>query len=210
MKSSDRKRNSGNTVDAAFEAVWPLGKLAAKPVDHCPAIVDLNGKTVCGLWDGVFRGDEIYPILRAELRKQFPGVKIVDYKTMGNTHDTNEREYVTNLPVLLRQHGAHAVGMHVVLAYHADELAVQRVHHRFRLIRVAHIGDFAFNVKAMGMNAGAAAPGVDEISLGVADEHQRRILLLLLALQVLRLGDVDAVLRIACDRGRPTLLRQAL
>ena len=103
------KQNSGKTVDATFEVVWPLGKLAAKPVDSAPALVDLNGKTVCELWDGVFRGDEIYPILRSELQKKFPGVKIVDYKTMGNTHDTNEREYVANLAGLLRQHGAHAV-----------------------------------------------------------------------------------------------------
>ena len=103
------KQNSGNTAEAAFEVVWPLGKLAAKPVVSAPPIVDLNGKTVCELWDGVFRGDEIYPILRAELQKQFPGVKIVDYKTMGNTHDRNEREYVANLPGLLRQHGVDAV-----------------------------------------------------------------------------------------------------
>jgi hypothetical protein len=100
--------SSGNGVGTLFEVVWPLGRLAARPVDPAPALVDLNGKTVCELWDGVFRGDEIFPILRSELQKRFPGVNIIDYKTMGNTHDANEREYVANLPALLRQHGAHA------------------------------------------------------------------------------------------------------
>ena len=102
-------KHSDVSAEPMYEVVWPLGKLAAKPIDSVPALADLNGKTVCELWDGVFRGDEIYPILRSELKKQFPGVKIVDYKTMGNTHDTNEREYVANLAGLLRQHGAHAV-----------------------------------------------------------------------------------------------------
>ncbi len=102
-------KHSDVSAESLYEVVWPLGKLAAKPVDPAPALVDLNGKTVCELWDGVFRGDEIYPILRAELQKKFPGVKIVDYKTMGNTHGADDREYVANLPGMLRQHGAHAV-----------------------------------------------------------------------------------------------------
>lgn len=92
-----------------YEVVWPSGRLAVTPVDPAPALVDLNGKTVCELWDGVFRGDEVFPILRGELRKRFPGVNIVDYKTMGNTHGANERDYIANLPDLLRRQGADAV-----------------------------------------------------------------------------------------------------
>lgn len=61
------------------------------------------------MWDGVFRGDQIYPILNEELRKRFPGVNIVDHVTMGNTHGTNEREYVANLPNLLKEKGCDAV-----------------------------------------------------------------------------------------------------
>ncbi len=102
-------QKSRTAVDASFEVVWPLGRFATRPVKPAAALPDLNGKTVCELWDGVFRGDEIYPILRAELQTKFPAVKIVDYKAMGNTHGFNESEYVANLPAWLRQHGAHAV-----------------------------------------------------------------------------------------------------
>jgi len=102
-------QKSRTAVDVAFEVVWPLGRFAIRPVKPAAALPDLNGKTVCELWDGIFRGDEIYPILRAELQTRFPAVQIVDYKTMGNTHGSNESEYVANLPALLRQHGAHAV-----------------------------------------------------------------------------------------------------
>lgn len=104
---NQQPRPAGEPV---YEVVWPLGKYVPRPVvELAPAHSDLNGKTVCEMWDGVFRGDQIYPILNEELRKRYPDIKIVDHKTMGNTHGTNEREYVADLPNLLRQHGADAV-----------------------------------------------------------------------------------------------------
>ena len=48
-------------------------------------------------------------ILNEELRKRYPGIKIVDHVTMGATHGTNEREVVASIPDLLRKHGADAV-----------------------------------------------------------------------------------------------------
>jgi hypothetical protein len=97
-------------TEPVYEVVWPLGKYTPKPqVDLAPPLADLNGKTIGEMWDNVFRGDQIYPILNEELRRRFPGVKIVDHVTMGNTHGTNEREYVANLPNLLKEQGCDAV-----------------------------------------------------------------------------------------------------
>ena len=99
-----------NPAEPVYEVVWPLGKYVPREhVDPAPAIADLNGKTICEMWDNVFRGDQIYAALNQELRKRFPDIKIVDHKTMGNTHGTNEREYVADLPNLLKQHTADAV-----------------------------------------------------------------------------------------------------
>ena len=92
-----------------YEVVWPLGKHVTKPSDLAPSLSDLNGKTVCYLWNSAFRGDQIFPILSAELRKRFPGVRIVDQVAMGDAHGLNEREYVANLPKLLKSHDAAAV-----------------------------------------------------------------------------------------------------
>ena len=98
------------SVEPVYEVVWPLGKTVPRPpVDAAPPIFDLNGKTIGEMWDGVFRGDQIFSTLNEELRKKYPGIKIIDHKTMGNCHDRDEREYVANLPNLLRQHGCDAV-----------------------------------------------------------------------------------------------------
>jgi len=98
-----------DSTEPAYEVVWPLGKAVVTPVDLAPAILDLNGRTVCEMWNWGFRGDQIYPILNEELRKRFPDVKIVDHQTLGNTHGPNEKDYVANFPDLLRQHGCDAL-----------------------------------------------------------------------------------------------------
>ena len=93
------------------EVVWPLGKFVAPPLEFAPGLLDLNGKTIGELWDGVFKGDQIYPIIREELRNRYPGIKIVDYETMGYKHGNNisERAYIAALPALLRHHQCDAV-----------------------------------------------------------------------------------------------------
>ena len=92
-----------------YEVVWPLGRFVSPPVDPAPALEDLNGKTVCELWDWVFRGDQMYAVINAELRKKFPGVKFVEWQHLGNTNANNARDYVSNLPALLKQHGCDAI-----------------------------------------------------------------------------------------------------
>ena len=92
-----------------FEVVWPLGRFVSAPVVPAPALSDLNGKTVGELWDWVFRGDQMYSVINDELRKRYPDIKIIDHTTLGNTHALGEREYVANLPNLLRQLGCDAV-----------------------------------------------------------------------------------------------------
>ena len=92
-----------------FEVVWPLGRIVAETIDPAPALLDLNGKTICELWDGVFRGDQIYPILNQALREKYPDVRIVDHQTMGDSHGVDERAYLVALPDLLRRVGCDAV-----------------------------------------------------------------------------------------------------
>ena len=97
------------SIEPLFEVVWPLGKFVSDPVKPAPALADLDGKTICEMWDGVFRGDEMYAVLNEELRVRYPNIKIIGHDTMGYTHDANERDYVSNLPSLLRKHGCDAV-----------------------------------------------------------------------------------------------------
>lgn len=95
--------------EPAYEVVWPLGKSVYETFPLASRAADLNGKTICELWDWLFRGEEIFPILRELLLKRYPDIKFVDYNTFGNTHSAREKAIIGGLPDMLRQHGCDAV-----------------------------------------------------------------------------------------------------
>ncbi|MBI2907641.1 MAG: hypothetical protein HYX92_08310 [Chloroflexi bacterium] len=92
-----------------FEVVWPLGKSAYEPMHLAHRGQDLEGSTICELWEWMFRGDEIFPMLRELLSKRYSGIKFVDYNVFGDTHGPKEREVIAALPELLRKHKCDAV-----------------------------------------------------------------------------------------------------
>ncbi len=101
---------AGRNGEPAYEVVWPLGKSSSRlTFEPSTPVSDLNGKTVAEVWDWVFKGDQMFPIIREQLRQRFPDVKFVDYQAFGNVHGADEREVVAALPGLLIQHGIDAV-----------------------------------------------------------------------------------------------------
>jgi hypothetical protein len=99
-----------NERDQTTEGVlWPRGQ---KTVDVKPLagrLGTLEGKTVGELWDDLFRGDEIFPMLEAELARRFPGVRFVDYRIFGSTHGGEEHRTIGELPAKLQKHRVDAV-----------------------------------------------------------------------------------------------------
>lgn len=96
--------------DDRYDVVSPLGKIRESGRKRLgEPVADLNGKTVGELWDYIGRGDEVFPLVREELTKRFPGIKIVPYTDMGNTHGPKEREVVAAIPDKLREHGIDLV-----------------------------------------------------------------------------------------------------
>ena len=91
-----------------YDVLWPLSRKAVEAAAAAPRIADLNGKTVCELWDAILRGDTIYPLVRAYIRRRFPAVRFVGYSEFGNFHGAREREITAALPAKLRAHGADA------------------------------------------------------------------------------------------------------
>jgi hypothetical protein len=92
-----------------YEVVWPLGKHAYSTREPSERVTDLNGKVVGELWDYLFRGEEIFPILREQLTARFPGIRFVTHEVFGNVHGPRQRELVARVPELLRAHGVDAV-----------------------------------------------------------------------------------------------------
>ncbi len=91
-----------------YDVLWPLSRKAVKPTAAAPRIPDLNDKTVAELWDVIFRGEEIYPLVREQIKSLFPRVKFVPHTAFGNFHGARERDVVAGLPEKLRAHGADA------------------------------------------------------------------------------------------------------
>ena len=91
-----------------YDVLSPLSRKAVKTTHAAPRVPDLNGKTVCELWDVIFRGETIYPQVREYIRARFPGVKFVDYTEFGNFHGVREHEVSASIPEKLRMHKADA------------------------------------------------------------------------------------------------------
>ncbi|MFT7645814.1 MAG: hypothetical protein ACI8Y4_000547 [Candidatus Poriferisodalaceae bacterium] len=92
-----------------YEAVWPRSPQAVELQDLADRPNSLNGRTVAFLWDYMFRGEEIFPIIAEELKARFPTVKILDFDHFGTTHGDGEAQLVASLPQLLRDSGVDAV-----------------------------------------------------------------------------------------------------
>jgi hypothetical protein len=105
-----RRLEMSTERDRATEGVlWPRGR---KTVDVRPLakrLGTLDGITIGELWDDLFRGDEIFPLLREELARRFPGLRFVDYRVFGSTHGGEEHRTMAELPDKLREHGVDAV-----------------------------------------------------------------------------------------------------
>lgn len=90
------------TAVEEFEALWPGGVNAVPAVAPAARPPDLNGKRIGFLWDYVFRGDEIFPVLESALTETYDDVEIVGYDAFGSTFAGNERETLDALPQRLK------------------------------------------------------------------------------------------------------------
>ena len=100
---------SEKSSEPRVDVLWPLARRGVKDTRAAPRLPDLNGKTVCELWDVIFRGETIYPLVRSHIQAQFPGVKFVGYSEFGNFHGAREHEVSAAIPDKLRAHKADAV-----------------------------------------------------------------------------------------------------
>jgi hypothetical protein len=92
-----------------YDVVWPLAPSAAPAGSLAARSVDLDGKTVGELWDYLFKGEEIFPLIRRALAARYPGIRFVEYERFGSTHGRDEAELARTLPEQLRKHGCDAV-----------------------------------------------------------------------------------------------------
>jgi hypothetical protein len=92
-----------------YDVVWPQSPQGIQKQRRASRIDTLAGKRVAFLWDYVFRGDELFPVLTQELASRFDDIEIIGYETFGNLHGADEKERVGRLPDDLRSRGVDAV-----------------------------------------------------------------------------------------------------
>jgi hypothetical protein len=95
----------------ACDVVWPGGAMAV-PRQVLAARPDtLDGSCVAFVWDYVFRGDEIFPLLREAISKAYRDVCFVEYDAFGPIFGGDEHTVVARLPERLR-----ALGVNVAIS----------------------------------------------------------------------------------------------
>lgn len=92
-----------------YEVVWPRGRRVVEGAAYAPRLDSLENKIIGELWDWVFRGDEILPMLEEELAKRYPGIKFVNYNAFGSIHGGDEAKVIASLPEKLRENKCDAV-----------------------------------------------------------------------------------------------------
>ena len=100
---------TGSDAREMYRVVWPRGSRTVEAADVAPRLSTLEGKTIGQLWDDLFRGDEIFPMLEEELRRRFPGVRFVRYDAFGSTHGRDEQRVLAELPEKLKRLEVDAV-----------------------------------------------------------------------------------------------------
>ena len=92
-----------------YEVVWPRSAKTAELVDLAPRLTSLAEAKVAFLWDYLFRGDEIFPVLERELAARYPDMTFVSYQEFGSTHGADEHEVVAAMAQQLADLGVDAV-----------------------------------------------------------------------------------------------------
>lgn len=108
-RATSHDASQDTSHDISYEIVWPRSPRGVQRRRRAARLDTLAGKRVAFLWDHVFRGDELFPVLADELRRRFRRIEIVGHEEFGNLHGSDEKERVGRLPDDLRTRGVDAV-----------------------------------------------------------------------------------------------------
>ena len=96
-------------TEPTYSVVWPSSPQGVQAQRLVDRLDSLDGKRIAFLWDYLFRGDELFPILEQELTTRFPDIEIVGYAEFGNTHGGDEAKIIDGLPAALEANRIDAV-----------------------------------------------------------------------------------------------------
>ena len=93
--------------------VSPLGVQVIEQKTAAPRLPDLAGKKVAEIWNGVFKGEETFPVMREMFRRRFPQTTIVPYTEFphfpGDDRPQAQQEVARQIAQLVREKGCDAI-----------------------------------------------------------------------------------------------------
>ncbi len=96
-----------------IEVVSPVGGEVVRQTTIAPRLADLAGKTVCEMWNGLFKGNFTFPVIRELLQEKYPGVKVIPYTEFpfffGSDNPTSQVELARKMAALAKEKGCDAV-----------------------------------------------------------------------------------------------------
>ena len=96
-----------------YAVVSPLGLEVVQRKSTAPRLGDLNGKIVGEVWNGVFKGDVTFPLIRNALRERYPRLQIIPFGEFphlkGADDPAAQRSRASHIAALAREKGCDAV-----------------------------------------------------------------------------------------------------
>ncbi|MEN9644549.1 MAG: hypothetical protein RL238_1218 [Actinomycetota bacterium] len=97
------------SMEPHYDVVWPKSPRGVQRRRAAERLTTLEGARIGFVWDYMFRGEEIFPVIASELATRFPGLEVVGYDTFGNIHGADEVALVEAMPGTLDEHSIDAV-----------------------------------------------------------------------------------------------------
>ena len=96
-----------------LEVISPAGVQRVSQKGIAPRLETLAGKRIGEVWNGVFRGDETFPVLREMLLERFPDVTIVPYTEFphfpGDDRPAAQQEMGRRIAAIAKEKGCDAI-----------------------------------------------------------------------------------------------------
>ena len=96
-----------------IEVISPVGGITTQRKDSAKRLDTLNGKTVCEVWNGDFKGDFTFPVYRELLKEQFPDVRVIPYTAFPYSSirgtPAHQRELDQQISALAKEKGCDAI-----------------------------------------------------------------------------------------------------
>lgn len=93
----------------SFDVLSPSGPMGVPISPPAPRPKSLDGRRIALVWNHLFRGDEIFPVVEAALRTAYSDIEFVPYDAFGSIMGADEEEVLDALPHKLKELGADGV-----------------------------------------------------------------------------------------------------